>query len=173
MAEEQEGREHPSKGPSQDPREHPEIGTPIRGVRRQTPALVNHDRMTVTFQAHHETYEEQPHSTVIQYWEELEGQEQPYERKLKIGEEWVQLDFNWMKTKAGLLLLHNRSGQILRPNIPTPEEKAAAAKQILRIKDTHIMVRPGRFFFGEFDNEDVYVKSDSGVLPLLMVVYPR
>lgn len=59
--------------------------------------------------------------------------EQPYKRTMRVGEEWVKLDFGWTvenrATPAQFILLNNE-GQFLQA-IPTPAAKAEALSRIV------------------------------------------
>ncbi len=62
----------------------------------------------------------------------LETEEQPYSRKLTIGEEWKEVDFGWLTGKTGFVVIQNTEGLRLRVN-QSDDEKADTAKRIIRL----------------------------------------
>lgn len=84
-------------------------------------------RITVVEQIHFES-PDFPKSRTIAYCDQV-GEEQPYERILRIGPEWQKLDPGWLQD-ASLLLLHNLEGTSLQVQ-PTPEERDEIAKRVI------------------------------------------
>lgn len=63
----------------------------------------------------------------------LETDEQPYQRKLKVGPEWQPLDCGWLDGKGvSLLVLVNEEGKHLTV-IPSEQQKAALALRVVEV----------------------------------------
>jgi hypothetical protein len=87
--------------------------------------------ITVVEQVYHQLSGSQPRAIESRFSRELESDEQPYERHLKVGEESVPLDCGWIK-EASQLVIINEEGKGLQAN-PTDEERKGLACKILEI----------------------------------------
>ena len=71
-------------------------------------------------------------STSFARW--LDTNEQVYQRKLKVGREWLQLDFGWLKELPVLGMLHIKNDEGCFPVVnPTKEERESASKKVLML----------------------------------------
>jgi len=57
--------------------------------------------------------------------------EEPYRRKIKLTEEWEQVDFGWLEGRVGLLVIHNK--REITQTTPT-EETPAEANQCVELR---------------------------------------
>ena len=65
------------------------------------------------------------------FW--LETDEQPYQRKLKVGTEWQPLDCGWLEGKGvSLLVLVNEEGKHLTV-VPSEQQKAAVSGRVVEL----------------------------------------
>lgn len=142
------------------------------------PGLVDSDRVTVNLHVHYEQEGEAPVGVNLVASRYTETQEQPYVRKLKIGEEWTKLDLKWVEDNVGLIVIHNRAGQ-LRSTNPTPEEAEEDAKKIVwvgcgeNIPSDDWKIRPGFPMVAEPDVSNVWVRSAFGEVPITVTATPR
>lgn len=90
------------------------------------------DRLTIVETVYHRQYGEEATSVESRFTRELETQEQPYTRRLKVEEDWRSLDVGWI-AQVGMLIIENTEGKFLHRN-PTEAEKAETLKKILEIK---------------------------------------
>jgi hypothetical protein len=91
------------------------------------------DRITVVERVYHQIIGEQATSVESRYSFDLETTEQPYKRIGSIGDqEWEPLDFGWLGTNVGLILLSNEEGKYLQTN-PTEEEQAETAQRVIEV----------------------------------------
>lgn len=58
--------------------------------------------------------------------------EEPFSRRIEIGESWSAPDFGWLNESAGVLIIESQAGKNLATN-PTAEEKAEIGRQIIEI----------------------------------------
>lgn len=137
-------------------------------------ALADCDRLTVNLQLHHETCGEQPVTVLASFSHASETQgEQPWQRRgLKIGEEESELDMGWVADNPGYLTIENKVGAGLTL-LPSDEQKAFFATQVLEIVGTPFIVRPGRFFCGEIGEGPIRLRSRAGIISVSVTIMPR
>lgn len=101
-------------------------------------------RLTVVDHLYFQQFGEEPIAVPFTSSRWLEGDEQPYTRKLKAGPSWEKLDKGWIEN-PGMLLLCNDAGkkQTVRP---TKEEAEYLAKQIIEVG---VFSESGIFLFHE------------------------
>ena len=87
------------------------------------------DTLTVVETVYHQPAGEEPTAVSVQYVRPLETQEQPYVRKIRVGEQWQPLDLGWIE-QPGMIWLTNDEGRGLQVN-PTPEERAAIEAKVI------------------------------------------
>jgi hypothetical protein len=136
--------------------------------------LLNCDRLTITAQVSFEQCGFQPKSVPLQFAQPLETRgEEAYQRRIRVDEgDWQKLDMGWCQDNPGYIILESLVGQNL-PVLPTEEQKAFFKTQILYIKP-NFLVRPGRFFIGEFAyTEELLIRSAAGTIPVNVTVIPR
>jgi hypothetical protein len=100
-------------------------------------------RLVVVEQVHHQEQGSAPVSLDTRYTVELSSDEEPYVRRLNVGEETARLDFGWAKDPAMLVLRHERPVRSVHPGA---EEAAAdeARRVVLLVGDrAFAAVRPG------------------------------
>lgn len=86
--------------------------------------------------------------------------EQPYQRVVTIGEEWVPLDLGWVK-EPGMVLVANKAP--VRQTYPTPEEAKVAGNAVVEltfnIAGTH-----------SIPNIEILVGEDTRICPLAPIM---
>lgn len=118
------------------------------------PPRPDRDRVTVHFSLTHEQFGEQPFQRSCVFSRLLSSSEQAYSRSIRVGPGFSRLDFGWVQS-PGIVLIENRTAHesVLQP--PEDERKRLDDSYVV-IADTtngtglQIVVRPGRFFVGEF-----------------------
>lgn len=141
------------------------------------------DRLTVQLTVYHQRCGENPTSITPSFVAALEEVEQPYSRQLKVGTEWMLLDFGWLEGKQGEIIIENRAGKGLIVT-PSKAQQELTKRQYLIIgieddKDSSNIVRAGiirsgRPNFGEFfPGKKVYVKASEGTVSFNLNVMPR
>lgn len=100
--------------------------------------------------------------------------EQPYRRKLAVGEDWVTIDLGWIK-KASLIHIVNEEGSGLT-QVPTAEESEAIAKRVIEVGiggKSLFEVPPGETFRGTpIETAILQLRSRSGKAQYTLTVYP-
>ena len=132
------------------------------------------DTLTVVETVYHQPAGEEPTAVSVQFVRPLETQEQPYVRKIKVGEQWQPLDLGWVE-QPGMILLVNDEGKFTQVN-PTDEERAEAESKVIAVGNDSgsWLVYPGSCFRGEAAPfSDVAVRCKSGVARATIHVYPR
>lgn len=94
-------------------------------------SLQDQDRATVRVELIHEHWGDQPFSEAAGFSCGLEGIEQPYSRRLVVGEEWAPIDFGWID-RPGYILVKNLEGGLAKVN-PTEGERADIAARVVLI----------------------------------------
>lgn len=154
--------------PKPQPTEHTGV---TNKVRNRSP-LETHDRMTAALTIHHESLGENPVSVESRWWDLLETREQPYERRIVVTPEGVDMDFGHVQN-PGMVVIQNRTGQGLQTN-PSEEQKKDNRLQILIIEPGGWIVRPGRAHVGDVSHCDkLRMRSLRGDLRITVVVFPR
>jgi hypothetical protein len=134
------------------------------------------DRFTARFAMHHESAGEEPVSVSSEFSYMLQNREQPYTRRLVVGEEPMELDCGWVENPEWVMV-QNRTGVGLQVQ-PTPEEAAAIAAAVVVLalagSDTGITIAPGR---GQpVPLEDVSrwrLRCRKGTAKVTIYVFPR
>lgn len=134
-------------------------------------------RLSVVQMVYHQQPDGQPTVQEARYSRWLESDEQPYLRRMTVGEEWVALDVGWVE-KAGMLVLRNEGG----PPSPvklTPEQKAEAAAKVIEVGFTEgltgqvWLIPPGESMAGVPRNaKELRVRCQSGEVKLSVCVLP-
>lgn len=113
-------------------------------------------------------------------------EEAPYERNLRVTEEWQQLDSGWFREYPGKepeeMLLVNEEGSLLQ-RIPTEEEKASIASRIVEVGavagETGIVlpvakIKPGRSLrYSPQEVGRVWLRCRKGVARVSLVLIPE
>lgn len=90
-------------------------------------------RITIVETLYHQIPREEPTEVTCRFSKELHSKEDPYQRRKLIGKEWQPLGFGWLSGNVGMVSLINDAGKE-RQGIPSEEEKAALALQVIRIR---------------------------------------
>ena len=98
---------------------------PVTAAPRSRP------RVTVVEQAYYQSPDDQPRCVETRYSQDLETDEQPYLRLMKVPGEWTKLDCGWIE-EASLLILTNEEGRI-GTVIPSREEREASALRVVEV----------------------------------------
>jgi hypothetical protein len=97
--------------------------------------LIEHDRITMILQLHHQTDGDAPTSVRIALEQLTRKDEEPYTKRLKVTpDKPTEIDFGWLEN-PGVIVLHNITNNVPH-KIPTIEEKNAAEASylVLRMK---------------------------------------
>lgn len=153
----------------------------LQSVRQNPSRIETHDRLTTILMMRHEHFGEDPRSMEARYHVWLEGQEQPFERRLVVGESWAPLSGVWasLLADAGTLALENRPPT--RTVNPTPEELEDDAAAIVDVglvvagePRPCLRVSPGRAeFFEPIEGAEYQVRCRRGRANLYVWAYPR
>lgn len=104
-------------------------------------------RLSVLNTVYHQPAGEQPMAVVGNYCRWLESDEQPFSRRLRIGEEWQAIETGWIR-HAGLVVLKNDEG-VFDQVQPTEQERMDAQAKVLEVScssgppEAQWLVRPG------------------------------
>lgn len=114
--------------------------------------------------------------------------EAPYERNLRVTEEWQQLDQGWFKDYPGKepeeMLLINEEGSLLQ-RIPTEEEKVEIASRIVEVGVKIVVtegvgivdvarIKPGRSLrYSPQEIGRVWLRCRKGVARVSLVLIPE
>ena len=91
------------------------------------------DRITIIETIYHQQQDEQPTMIEHKFSKELDTQEQLYQRRTKVGEEWQPIDCGWVGAEnTGIIILQNEEGDFPKV-IPTEEEREEVNKKILEV----------------------------------------
>jgi hypothetical protein len=144
------------------------------------------DRITVVEQVYHRPADGgEPTVAETRFSRELASQEQPFERRAKVGEDWQPLEHGWLES-AGMLLISNEEGRHLQVN-PTDEERLSISRRVLELiyamEDDELLVPqssctwlipPGESMRAyPSDVSRLCVRCQSGVARFTLRLYPR
>lgn len=100
-------------------------------------------RLVVVEQVHHQERGAQPTSLDTRYAVELSSEEQPYLRRLSVGEELSRMDFGWAREPALLVLRHERPARSVHPGAEESAADEARRVEVLVGDRAFAVVRPG------------------------------
>jgi hypothetical protein len=130
-------------------------------------------RLVVVEQVHHQEQGAEPTSLDTRYSLELSSEEQPYLRRLSIGEELSRMDFGWTREPVLLVLRHER---LVRAVHPSEAERAAdeARRVVLLVGDRAFAeVRPGSSLrFEPSAGAELNVRCTQGTAKCTIMVVP-
>jgi hypothetical protein len=134
------------------------------------------DTITVVQTVYHQPAGEEPTAVTLQYVRPLETSEQPYVRKIKVGESWQPLDLGWIE-QPGMILLVNDEGKFTQ-TIPTPEERAEAEAKVVEVGlgSPPWLIPPQGSFLGMssgIGRRLVNLRCQKGTARVTIHVYPR
>lgn len=140
--------------------------------------LTDYDRVTANFQFYFEQDGEEPNQRTCTFSDGVhKSNEEPYARRLKIGETPTPLDLGWLADEeVGLIIIENHVGKNDKVR-QTDEVLEQRKKQILLLKDhpeaDGFKIRPGRFAFIEPVNaKGLTLQSLSGTIKAHVLVCP-
>lgn len=134
------------------------------------------NRITVVEQVYFQSFGEQPRLQESRYSHELDSFDQPYERRLTAGPDWVPLDIGWV-AEPGMILVRNDEGQFFAFN-PTEEQKGIVAGRIIELSyggdQLGWLVPPGETFRGcPSDARALKIRCQRGRAAYTLLVYPH
>jgi hypothetical protein len=90
-------------------------------------------RLTVTETVYYQYGQDQPVQASAQFGRTLDTEEQAYQRKVTVGEDWKPLDVGWAGPVPAMLVVANDEHRYVPPTIPTPEEAAALEAKVVEV----------------------------------------
>lgn len=104
----------------------------MTAVRTPTPAPVAQPRTRITVQerVYHQNAGDQPTLVEHQFERTLRSDEQPYQHRTKITEDWRPLGESWIE-RASVVMIKNNEGRFSVN--PTPQERAVADRKVVEI----------------------------------------
>jgi hypothetical protein len=149
------------------------------------------DSITVVEQIYHQPAGEEPTAYHHSFVRKLFIQEQPYSRKIKVGEGWQPLDLGWFRDRPdaiGMVQVVNSEGRLTQTQ-PTDEERAAVAAKVICVVSKVVgdriigvlaeddfcwQIFPGESFLGSPTNANrLWIRCKSGVAQATVNVFPR
>jgi len=133
------------------------------------------DRISVSEMLIHQHPDQQPTAIEHRFSRSIKSDEQPYIRKTKVSEEWINLDFGWVEN-VGMLHLVNEEGGNLQ-TIPTEEELQALALKVIEIRHESSgfcwLILPGESFRGmPSTGNGLQVRCQSGIAKYTINIFP-
>lgn len=95
------------------------------------PDRANRPRVTAHMTINYEDFEEEARGIGRNFSMFTNDKEQPYDRNIKVGEEWTELDFNWVESVGAVMVINDTVGK--RQVKPTEEEIAEEMEMTLEI----------------------------------------
>ena len=156
-------------------KEEKALATKLVEMEDMKPVPLQDDRITAQFNLYYEQQEFSPtqittsFSTIIP-----KSEEQVYVRRIKIQQDWMDLDFGWVK-KSGAFLVENR--KTISSIRLSKEEEKKNAKSVLRIRKKEEKgegwpVNLGGFFFVFSSEQNVEVRCEEGEATVVVHVIP-
>lgn len=142
--------------------------------------LQTRDRLTAQVNIYHEHWGEQPVAAHCSTQRFLDTQEQPFQRRITVGPEWVPLSRAWgtMLESVGVILLENRAGRSLMVT-PTDEEWEVIQDSVIQVaiqKEAHFpfaRIVAGAFLLLEPEEPELLHVRCPHPTPLLVWAFPR
>ena len=133
--------------------------------------------LVVVEQVYHQAVDGEPVISEQRYTRWLASEEQPYVRRLKVGERRQALDVGWIKT-AALLTLANQGEGSFGGGQPSPERKAELASRAVEVGQASsnlpfAIVRPGESLrFEPVDVLALWVRCQAGETRATVTLIP-
>ena len=146
---------------------------------KKPPTRQRRDQLTVVESVYHQPAGEPARQFTSRFSRPLEGDEQCYERRVTVGEEWMPIDCGWAGLPAMLMLVN---GAQTVPGVnPTAEERAAVSEQVLEVGCLYrsqynpiILILPGESCrFQPADVESFRVRCRSGNTKMTIRAIPN
>ena len=159
--------------PGLSPAEMGELPTAETRQRRRMVAAKS--RLTVVETVYHQNPKEQPTCVDSRHTQVIEGDEQVWQRRCKVGEEWTPIDQGWIEA-CSCFHVRNDEGRFLIN--PTDAEREEVAARVLEIafagQVQHAwLVRPGMTFRGEpSEARSLLIRCRSGEARYTVTFFP-
>ncbi len=147
-----------------------------------TPVLQGKDRITTTGFVHHEHQGSPPHSVKLNCSYFTETVEQPYTRRLTVGDN-KQIGYGWFNEddlgldSIGLLIVLNLESTLPPSVQPSKEEIEDTNKRVVKLLingDVEFDILPGLFFMGHLtDYADVSLRCVHKTASCVIHVFPK
>lgn len=139
---------------------------------------MNPSSLSAVFMIYHQQSGESPTAVDGRWSRGMEGDEQPYSRKVVLGEDWQPIDCGWCKDGAGYVVIENLEGKNLQAQ-PTPEERRAISERVVEIgfgenPAACLFVLPGESHpLSPTDASEIVLRCRKGKAKATVTVYPR
>ncbi len=90
-------------------------------------------KLTVVGTVYYQCAGGEPVSVESKFTRELDSDEQIYQRRSKVGEDFIPLDCGWLGDNVGMLVLTNDEGKNLQVH-PTEEEAEALSRRVIEVR---------------------------------------
>ena len=139
------------------------------------------NRITLILRAYHHSTDEQPFSIEPEpnYTTECKTKEDPWTRRMKVGEEWEEVDLGWLQDTAGLVVLINTEGTHRSQVNPSQEQRDETAKKLVEVRTCEgdinpLLLPPGEFLPIKVDNPRLLkIKSEHGRARVTVYAFPK
>lgn len=136
-----------------------------------------HNRLTARAFITQEQFDEDPLTGEASFAALLQGREDPFRRKLKIGRTEKKLsELGCWVAAPGYVLIQNETGQKRLSN-PTDEEREKDLQQIItfrtNVEAKPMIVRPGRFAIFEMLTPELLLACQDDEAEIIITVYPK
>lgn len=133
------------------------------------------DQLTVVEHVYHQPAGEQPTGIETRFSRHLKTQEQPYCRRLLIGEDWVALDHGWVN-EASHMVVQNMEGRFTQVN-PTDEQCKEVAARVIELgyqnAKGYWLIGPGESLRGQPNVLDgLMLRCQQGKAQVTINVFP-
>ena len=110
---------------------------------KHQPRPASTTRLTVIETVYYQLSNSQPMSVPVRFTRQIKTDEQPWVRKIQVGENWQPIDKGWIKN-CSMLMLVNEEGSGLQ-KVPTEEERRDISARVVLIGNDSfcVRVRPG------------------------------
>lgn len=147
----------------------------LKPIREQRPR----NRMTTVETVTYEREDGEPFQVQSKAWRPIEQDTQPYQREIKVGEEWKPINLGWATEwdKIGTVVI-SHLGEKPSQKVLTPEEKLAIASKTLYVTlgdvlGGRIEVYPLDSFRACLsDPRGLRIRSSKGTIRLLLTIFP-
>lgn len=149
----------------------------IQRVEQPVPVLLDHDRVTMTLNMHHEHRGEEPFGLSIISQQLLEFMEEPYRRRITVTEEWQAVEAPFPSDRIGFIVVENNEGK--DPLVhPSPEEKAKIAARIVEASYTKVsseadLILPGWGIPKRPNGGTLYIRCQKGTANCRVYILSR
>ncbi len=163
----------------------PQEAKPTLSGTAEKPEPSTKSTVNILSTVYHRNPGENPITLETNMRHELVSDEQPYQRRCRVGEEWEPLDFGWLAPKDGPLdvgSIHivNEEGKFLQKQ-PTPEQRAKTEAKILEIRVTpdnccwgYFLIAPGQPFYNyPTQPKDLQIRCQKGIARFTITVFPK